>query len=77
MQSISLLALFFTILALIVTLEAFKSPLKMVSIGQPAPDFNLKTSTGKAVKLSSFKGKKPVVVFFYPADSTPGQKQLK
>ena len=24
------------------------------------------------VKLSTFKGKKPVVVFFYPADNTPG-----
>ena len=27
---------------------------------------------GKSFKLSSFKGKKPVVVFFYPADNTPG-----
>ena len=37
-----------------------------------APDFELSTADGKKFKLSSFKGKKPVVAFFYPADSTPG-----
>ena len=46
--------------------------LKMLKVGEAAPDFELSTYDGKKVKLSSFKGKKPVVVFFYPADSTPG-----
>lgn len=31
-----------------------------------APDFALKDQTGKVVKLSQFKGKKEVVLFFYP-----------
>lgn len=44
----------------------------MLAIGEIAPDFTLSTSSGSSVKLSSFKGKKPVVVFFYPADNTPG-----
>jgi peroxiredoxin len=48
------------------------SDLKMIAVGDAAPDFSLSTASGSVVKLSSFKGKKPVVVFFYPADNTPG-----
>lgn len=44
----------------------------MLAVGEIAPDFELTSSKGKKVKLSSFKGKKPVVVFFYPADNSPG-----
>jgi len=39
--------------------------------GDKAPDFNLKDDAGKSVKLSDFKGKN-VVLYFYPADDTPG-----
>jgi len=39
--------------------------------GDRAPDFTLPASTGKSVKLSSFKGKQ-VVLYFYPRDDTPG-----
>ena len=46
--------------------------LKMLAVGDVAPDFALSTVENKVVKLSTFKGKKPVVVFFYPADNTPG-----
>lgn len=46
--------------------------LTMVSVGEMAPDFELKNANGKTFKLSAFKGKKPVVVFFYPADNSPG-----
>jgi peroxiredoxin len=49
-----------------------QSTLSMLKIGEVAPDFELKNFQGKSFKLSSFKGKKPVVVFFYPADNTPG-----
>ena len=45
---------------------------KMLSIGQEAPDFTLPDQNGKAVKLSSFRRKKEVVVFFYPKSGTPG-----
>jgi peroxiredoxin len=30
----------------------------------PAPDFEMTDSTGKVVRLSDFKGKKPVVLVF-------------
>ncbi|KAL6606015.1 hypothetical protein ACP70R_041668 [Stipagrostis hirtigluma subsp. patula] len=42
-----------------------------VSKGSVAPNFTLKDQDGKAVSLSKFKGR-PVVVYFYPADETPG-----
>ncbi|HEX6713667.1 MAG TPA: thioredoxin-dependent thiol peroxidase [Thermoleophilaceae bacterium] len=43
----------------------------MVSEGSPAPDFELASDTGEPVKLSDFRGK-PVVLYFYPKDDTPG-----
>ncbi|HEX5036362.1 MAG TPA: peroxiredoxin [bacterium] len=39
--------------------------------GQPAPDFFLKDQNGAVVRLSDFKGK-PLVLYFYPKDDTPG-----
>ncbi|XP_010273896.1 PREDICTED: peroxiredoxin Q, chloroplastic [Nelumbo nucifera] len=42
-----------------------------VSKGDVPPSFTLKDQDGKNVSLSKFKGK-PVVVYFYPADETPG-----
>ena len=43
----------------------------MVSEGEPAPDFSATTDTGERVSLSDFRGK-PVVLYFYPRDDTPG-----
>ena len=43
----------------------------MVEEGSQAPDFELKSDTGETVSLSSLKGK-PVVLYFYPRDDTPG-----
>ena len=37
-----------------------------LEIGQEAPDFDLKASTGDNVKLSSFRGDKAVALVFYP-----------
>jgi peroxiredoxin Q/BCP len=41
-------------------------------IGKPAPDFTLPSTTGESVSLKQFKGKKTVVLYFYPKDETPG-----
>jgi peroxiredoxin Q/BCP len=40
-------------------------------IGKPAPDFTLPSTSGQPVSLRQFKGKKTVVLFFYPNDDTP------
>ena len=44
----------------------------MVKEGKKAPDFSGKNQDGKPVKLSSFKTKKNIVLYFYPKDMTPG-----
>src|SRR6266849_10612981 len=44
----------------------------MVELGSLAPGFRLKTSTGEYVSLEDFRGKKNVVVYFYPKDFTRG-----
>ena len=44
---------------------------KNVEVGKKAPDFSLPDEHGNLVKLSSFRGKK-VILYFYPADDTPG-----
>mmetsp|Transcript_10157 Transcript_10157/g.30500 ORF Transcript_10157/g.30500 Transcript_10157/m.30500 type:complete len:195 (+) Transcript_10157:102-686(+) len=67
------------------TASARRSPLRRaaivtraVKVGDKAPDFALKSTDGKTVKLSSFAGgplglgAKPVVLYFYPSDASPG-----
>ena len=43
----------------------------MIEEGKPAPDFELQSDSGDTVKLSELRGK-PVVLYFYPKDDTPG-----
>jgi peroxiredoxin Q/BCP len=43
----------------------------MLAEGDPAPDFTLESDSGEEVTLSSLKGR-PVVLYFYPKDDTPG-----
>lgn len=40
--------------------------------GAAAPDFAMKDSKGKTLRLSDLRGKKSVVAYFYPKDFTPG-----
>lgn len=44
----------------------------MIKEGNKAPDFSAIDQNGKKIKLSSFKGKKNIVLYFYPKDMTPG-----
>jgi thioredoxin-dependent peroxiredoxin len=43
----------------------------VIEEGKPAPDFELESDAGETVKLSDFQGR-PVVLYFYPKDDTPG-----
>jgi peroxiredoxin Q/BCP len=43
----------------------------LVEEGSPAPDFELESDEGSTVRLSELRGK-PVVLYFYPKDDTPG-----
>lgn len=40
--------------------------------GLHAPEFTLKNESGEDVSLSDFAGKKYIILYFYPKDSTPG-----
>jgi peroxiredoxin Q/BCP len=42
-----------------------------LAAGDAAPDFTLPDADGKPVSLSEFRGRR-VIVYFYPAASTPG-----
>jgi thioredoxin-dependent peroxiredoxin len=42
-----------------------------IEVGKKAPDFTLPTDDGGKIKLSTLRGK-PVVLYFYPRDNTPG-----
>ena len=48
-----------------------QSDLKLKA-GDKAPDFTLQDAFGKSYKLSSYKGKTPVIVYFYPKAGTSG-----
>jgi peroxiredoxin Q/BCP len=43
----------------------------MIDEGTEAPDFELTSDDGSTVRLSDLRGK-PVVLYFYPRDDTPG-----
>jgi thioredoxin-dependent peroxiredoxin len=43
----------------------------VIEEGKPAPDFELQSDTGERVALNELRGR-PVVLYFYPKDDTPG-----
>lgn len=43
-----------------------------LKVGDKAPDFTLPNQNGEPVSLSDFKGKKAIVLYFYPKNETPG-----
>lgn len=42
-----------------------------LTIGDPAPEFDLPSDAGQNIRLSDFTGQ-PLVLYFYPKDDTPG-----
>ena len=43
-----------------------------IEVGDVAPEFNLLSQDGEQVNLSDYRGKKNVVLYFYPKAMTPG-----
>jgi peroxiredoxin len=50
----------------------FNPPKTHLKVGDEAPDFTLPSTNDKQVKLSDFRGKKNVVLAFFPAAFTGG-----
>ena len=44
----------------------------MLEKNQPAPDFSTVNQENKTVKLSDFRNRQNVILYFYPKDDTPG-----
>lgn len=40
-------------------------------LNEPAPDFTLPADSDEHISLSQFRGRSPVLIFFYPGDFTP------
>ncbi len=49
-----------------------RRPSQMLTVGEKAPAFSLPDQSGKIVTLDEHRGKKNVVLIFYPGDKTPG-----
>lgn len=49
-----------------------RKPSQMLIVGEKAPAFSLLDQSGKTVTLDEHRGKKNVVLIFYPGDNTPG-----
>lgn len=41
-------------------------------VGEKAPEFTLEDQSGREVRLSDFRGRQHVILYFYPKDDTPG-----
>ena len=44
----------------------------MLKIGDQVPDFSLPNEKGEMVHLKELIGQKPLIIYFYPKDDTPG-----
>lgn len=66
------LSLLLLSLAAAVSAQNAAPPKTHLKVGDTAPDFTLPSTQGKPVKLSDFRGKKAVVLAFFPAAFTGG-----
>ena len=56
----------FIVVFMSVTLLFFNAgDVMALKVGDKAPDFTLSSTTGEKISLSDYRGKKPVVLFFY------------
>jgi peroxiredoxin Q/BCP len=44
----------------------------MIGVGDQAPDFRGTLANGKPLRLKDFRGRRHVILYFYPKDFTPG-----
>jgi thioredoxin-dependent peroxiredoxin len=65
-------AVIFAAVLMMATGAHAQTPAPELKVGDPAPDFSLQASDGKTYKLSDYKGKKAVVVAWFPKAFTSG-----
>ena len=65
-------AVIFAAVLMMATGANAQTPAPELKVGDQAPDFSLQASDGKTYKLADFKGKKAVVVAWFPKAFTSG-----
>ena len=65
MWSRRLISMFMAISITMALLLLNAGDVRALNVGDKAPDFTLPSTTGEKISLSQFRGKKPVVLFFY------------
>lgn len=45
---------------------------ELPKVGEKAQEFSLSDQSGRKISLADFRGKKNVILYFYPKDDTPG-----
>lgn len=61
-----------TLLTAVMVLQSCGGNAENLKVGNPTPDFTLQDSDGNNYTLSDYRGKSPVVVYFYPKANSPG-----
>ena len=61
-----------SVFAAVLSAQQTAPPKTTLKVGDEAPDFSLPDTSNKPVKLSDFRGKKVVVLAFFPAAFTGG-----
>jgi len=61
-----------TAFAAVLSAQQIAPPKTTLKVGDEAPDFTLPDTANKPVKLSDFRGKKVVVLAFFPAAFSGG-----
>lgn len=44
----------------------------MIALGQRAPEFTGTLADGRQLRLKDFRGRRHVILYFFPKDFTPG-----
>jgi len=61
----------FAAVVVMLSIVALPGVVRAVDVGQPAPTFNLASTTGGDIALGDYRGKKWVLLEFYGADFAP------
>jgi thioredoxin-dependent peroxiredoxin len=72
MRNATLMSVFAMAVLMMATGMNAETPAAELKVGDQAPDFSLQASDGKTYKLSDFKGKKAVVIAWFPKAFTSG-----
>jgi len=64
-------SLFFIVLSLFVIQYIYPQKMKL-KVGDTVPLFTLKDQDNQEINIADYKGKKAMVIYFYPKDDTPG-----